>query len=35
MPLGTVLVVGGSWLLLLVLTVVWAVWTRGGDGERD
>jgi len=31
-PLSTVLVVAGSWVILLVLTVAWMVATRDRDG---
>jgi hypothetical protein len=37
MPWATVLVVAGSWLLLLVLTLLYlSVWSKGRDwGEED
>ena len=34
MPLHTILIVGGSWVILLILTV-WNYRRQGGNGEDD
>jgi len=34
-PVSTVIVVAGSWLILLALTVAWLVATRDRDGGPD
>ena len=35
MPTHTLLIVGGSWLLLALMTTVYLVRTRGADGEGE